>query len=297
MKLRNIFLPVLFLAGLAACEDPVPSDYIPRYSVEAYLLVGQPIENIRLYRTQNVADTFAASAAFIKDADVRILTGGDTLRLSYRDTENGGEYYLPAAATGDTLYRVQPATTYHLRIGVGASDLITGVTVTPTLISFIKDIPDTLQYPKDTINLTTDEKLRVSWTPVPGTDEYILRVAALDTLEYGQYLTPPTEEKNRRIYRFWEENSPKYDDVTRWAFLPATNIPGSWNAFKWFGLQEVTVFAPDPNFLQWFKQVKFGGGSPTYNELLGSVKGDNAIGVFASASLVSDTTFVLKNQP
>lgn len=294
MKTFKILFSIVLLAGLAACEDPVPNDYIPRYSVEAFLLVGQPVENIRLFRTQNVADTFASSTAFIKDADVRILAGDDTLRLDYRATENGGEYYLPV---GDTLYRVQPNTTYRLQIRVGASDLITGVTVTPARISYIKHVPDTLQYPKDTVNLTTDAKLRVSWTPAPGITEYILRVQALDTLGYGEYLTPPTAEKNRRIYRFWEENAPKYEDVNRWGFVPATDIPGSWNAFKWFGLQDVTIFAPDPNFLKWFKQVKFGGSSPSYNRLLGSVEGSDAIGVFASASIAADTVFVLKNQP
>lgn len=296
MKIRTIFLLLFLLAGLAACEDPVPNDYLPRYSVEAFLLVGRPIEGIKLYRTQNIADTFSSATAFIKDADVRILVGdgGDTLRLVYRDTENGGEYYLPVGASP---YQVQPTTTYRLQIRVGTSDLITGVTVTPDRISYIKQVPDTLQYPKDTVNLTVDAKLRVSWTPVAGTTEYILRVQSLDTLGYGEYLTPPTEEKNRRIYRFWEENSPKYNDVTRWAFVPATDIPGSWNAFKWFGVQDVSVFAPDANFLKWFKQVKFGGASPSYNRLLGSVEGSDAIGVFASASIVSDTVFVLKNQP
>jgi hypothetical protein len=294
MKLRNILLFVVLLVGLSACEDPVPSDYIPRYSVEAFLLVGRPIEGIKLYRTQNIADSFALSRAFIKDADVRILAGDDTLRLQYRDTENGSEYYLPVDGTP---YEVQPSTTYRLQIRAGASDLITGITVTPARISYIREVPDTLQYPRDTINLTTDARLRVSWTPVAGITEYILRIQALDTLGYGKYLTPPTEEQNRRIYRFWEENAPKYNDVTRWAFVPATDIPGSWNAFKWFGLQDVTIFAPDPNFLKWFKQVKFGGASPSYNRLLGSVEGSDAIGVFASASVVSDTVFVLKNQP
>ncbi len=295
MKIIHLLLVgTLLAAGLSACEDSVPSDYLPQNGVEAILIVGEPIQEIKLVSSQDVRDTFSLSAAFIRDADVKILTGGDTLQLQYRETGKGPEYWYPGS---DTLYKVQPNTTYDLRIRLADGGLITATTRTPGQISYIRVIPDTLQYPKDTTNLTVDESLRLSWTPIPGITEYILRVSALDTLEYGKYLTPPTAEKNRRIERFWEKDAPKYNDITRWAYIPATNIPGSWNAFKWFGVQEVSIFAPDPNFAEWFKQIRFGGASPTYNRLLGSVQGELAVGVFASASIVSDTTFVIKNQP
>lgn len=294
MKTVKIIFALALLAVMSACEDPVPNDYVQQYGIEALLIVGTPIEGVKIMRTQDVRDTFSTASAFVKDADVKIIAGSDTLQLVYRPTDAGGEYWYPGR---DTVYMVQPHTTYKLRIRFANGGTVTGTTTTPAQIEYIRRVPDTLYYPKDTVNLTTDEKLRLSWTPVPGINEYILRAASLDTLGYGKYLTPPTEEKNRRIERFWEENAPKYDDVTRWGFLPATNVPGSWNAFKWFGMYEIAVFAPDPNFMEWFKQVRFGGSSPTYNRLLGSVEGAQAVGVFASASITKDTTFVVKNQP
>lgn len=295
MKTLYLALAAFALASvLSACEDPIPNDYVAQTGVEAFLIVGQPIQEVKLIRSQSVADTFSIDAAFIKDADVKIMSGSDTMQLVYRQTERGPEYWYPGK---DTLYKVQPNTTYELRVRLASGQTINGRTTSPGQIAFLRVIPDMLQYPKDTVNLTTDETLRLAWTPIPGLSEYVLRVTALDTLEYGKYMTPPTVEKNRRIERFWEENAPKYDDVTRWAYIPATNIPGSWNAFKWFGVQEIAVFAPDPNFAEWFKQIRFGGSSPTYNRLLGSVNGDYAVGVFASASIVADTTFVVKNQP
>lgn len=290
---QQIFLAFALILGVTACEDAVPSTYIPQYAVEAFLFVGQPIEHVKLLRTQAVADTFSVSGSVIADADVKIIANSDTLQLDYRTTEKGGEYYYPSK---DTLYKVQPNTVYQLRIRTGTAT-ITGRTVSPDQVVLLQSVKDTLQYPKDTTNFSLSEKLRLRWTPVSGIPEYLLRVRALDTLGYGQYLTPPTEEKNRRIYRFWEKDAPKYDDITRWGFVPATDIPGSWSGFKWFGLQEITVFAADHNFVKWFKLVQFGGGSPTYNNLLGSINGDEAVGVFASASMVSDTTFLLKNQP
>lgn len=290
---QKLLLFLVLSVGVVACEDAVPSTYIPRYAVEAFLFVGQPIEHIKLLRTQAVADTFSVAGSVIADADVQIIADGSILQLQYRATKDGGEYYYPGT---DTVYKVQPNTVYQLRIRTGGVT-ITGRTISPGHIALIEGVKDTLQYPKDTTNLSLSEKLRLRWTPVPGISEYLLRVSTLDTLGYGKYLTPPTEEKNRRIYRFWEKNAPKYDDVTRWGFIPATDIPGSWAAFKWFGRQEVTIFAADQNFVKWFKMVRFGGGSPTYNNLLGSISGDDAIGVFGSASMVSDTTFLLKNQP
>lgn len=287
-----ILLVCVMALGLSSCEDAVPSTYIPRYAVEAFLIVGEPIDHIKLFRTQAVEGEFSTSASIIADADVRIMTETDTMQLQFKPTAAGGEYFYPGK---DTVYKVQPNTVYWLRIRTGSST-ITARTITPGLVAFTRTVDDTLYYPKDTIRLSVAEKMRLGWTPVPGIEEYLLRIRALDTLGYGKYLTPPTEEKNRRVYRFWEKDAPDYNDVTRWGFIPATDIPGSWAAFKWFGLQEVTVFAADNNLVNWFKLTKF-GSSPTYNSLLGSVQGDDAIGVFASASTASDTTFVIKNQP
>jgi hypothetical protein len=67
-----------------------------------------------------------------------------------------------------------------------------------------------------------------------------------------------------------------------------------WPAFKWFGPQEVTIYAPEGSFVKWFKLTHFGGNGQ-YDPLLGNVSG--GLGVFTSASLASQKVLLLKNQP
>lgn len=286
-----LFIRLLPLLLLAACEDPAPTDYIPQNIVTAYLIVGEPIQDIMLSRSQAVADSFKYVNSVIRDADIRIIEEGQIHQLQYRnDNNNVGEYYLP-----DTTMLVKPGTRYQLEIALKDGGRITGETVTPIQVSWVKPPRQVLQYPADTANLPSPDSLSFEWTPVPKTREYIVSVSCVDSLDYGRYLTPATEEKNRRTSSVINQNARRrYNETTRWAFVQTTKLPLVWFAFKWYGSHEVTLYAPDPNMVEWFKQTRFGPNE--FNALLSTVKGDG-IGVFGSASVVRQQQFVLKNQP
>ena len=280
-------LPLL----VAACEDPAPTDYIPQNVVTAYLIVDQPIRGIVVARSQAVADSFKYSNSVIRDADVRIIEGANTYRLQYRtDCNNIGEYYLP-----DTTILVQPEKSYRMEIALSDGGRITGQTVTPARVAWVKPPRALLQYPADTANLPSPDSLSFEWTAVPKTREYIISVSCVDSLEYGRYLTPATEEKNRRTSSVINQNARRrYNETTRWAFVQTSKLPLVWFAYKWYGLHDLTVYAPDPNMVEWFKQTRFGPNE--FNALLSTVEGDG-IGVFGSASVVGQRQFLLKNQP
>ncbi len=280
-------LPLL----VAACEDPAPTDYIPQNVVTAYLIVDQPIRGIVVARSQAVADSFKYSNSVIRDADVRIIEGANTYRLQYRtDGNNIGEYYLP-----DTTILVQPERSYRMEIALSDGGRITGQTVTPARVAWVKPPRALLQYPADTANLPSPDSLSFEWTAVPKTREYIISVSCVDSLEYGRYLTPATEEKNRRTSSVINQNARRrYNETTRWAFVQTSKLPLVWFAYKWYGLHDLTVYAPDPNMVEWFKQTRFGPNE--FNALLSTVEGDG-IGVFGSASVVGQRQFLLKNQP
>ncbi|MCE5304372.1 hypothetical protein LLG34_01535 [bacterium] len=82
-----------------------------------------------------------------------------------------------------------------------------------------------------------------------------------------------------------------YRDLSYWVIVPSSKVPVVWTVFKWYGLHEVSVYAPDFNFLRWMVQTMTG----EINPLLSSVKG--AFGYFGSASVIRDTSVILKNQP
>ncbi|MGQ9819394.1 MAG: DUF4249 family protein [Candidatus Kapaibacteriales bacterium] len=278
-KLRYIFVFSFLL--LFGCEDPVPTDYIPQYYVEAFLIVDQPIDLIRIQRTQPINDTFKLSNALVKDAVVKILVDEKELLLNYRDTGNidfRGYYYF------DTSYKVEPNKIYKLEVITADGKKITGVTQTPERFQWTKLPPDTLIFPTDTINFKDKQPVKIKWTPVTNMFYYFVVSHCLDTLEYGKYLNPPLELKNRRIYR----PNPNIDaDVTNWDAIPNTEYQIFWLLFKWYGKHKIYVYAPDFNYLRWVLQ-HFRGSQ--INPLLSSV--DGAIGVFGSASRISSNIFL-----
>lgn len=281
---------ILAFAPLAGCEDSAPTAYIPEHVLEAFLIVGEPIQGIRVTRSQSVSDTFRYRNSAVPDADVKLIAGDRTLQLQYRANDGVGEYFHP-----DTTVRIEPETSYRIHVTLADGGTLSGQTRTPVQISWIAEPKTPLQYPTDTLTPPKPpDSLALSWTRAPSITEYIIAVRCLDTLEYGRYLDPPTAERNRRIERFWNQNAPFYDDVSRIAFLQETSVPVSWFAFKWFGRQEVSVYASDAAFVNWYKMTHF-QNPPTYQPLLGNVEG--GLGVVASASAVRKEIFVLKNQP
>ncbi len=291
LNFKNI-VAVLFsfaVALLTSCEDKPPSEYIPQYYVEAYLIVDEPIDGIKLLLTQPVQDSFKLEKALVKDATVRIIGDSQEFTLVFRDTGNidNRAYYFP-----DTSYKIKPNTQYKLEITTRDGVFITGETTTPMRFDWVEPPPEFIYYPKDTINFKDSEPSVIRWTSVPNVLYYIIMVKCLDTLEYGKYLPASNDEKNRRIYNPFGERDRDYNDLTNWDAVPNTMYPLYWLIFKWFGKQQVTVYVTDFNMLRWILQ--FFRGSQI-NPLLTSVT--NAIGVFGSASKISAETFVIKNQP
>lgn len=285
MKQALLFIMLLLIS--MSCEDDIPNDYQPEVFVEGYLLVGNPIENIIVQRSQSVADSFEYKKSLISNAQVTVrdMSNDRLYRLDFRDDEKQGYYY-----TGN--YLVLPETKYRLEVEIDGK-LITGETTTPPVFNWIEDFRDYIQYPTDTINLPSPDSLRFSWEKVPNHIWYLVRVTCLDTLEYGKYLTPPSDEMNRRIWRPFGRGTRYYDEVVNWAGPTPTNKSNIvWFSVKWFGKQEIAILAPDYNLLRWFIQIQ---RSTEYSPLLGSLEG--GMGMFGSASLIRDTTFILKNQP
>lgn len=296
-KIQSIIAMMLCGIFMAACEDTPPNDYTPENVVEAVLIVGQPIEGIKVYVSQPVIDTFRYENSIVKNADVKIIGDGKMLQLSYRDAKPGGEYFY-----SDTMYKVQPNTQYSIEVNVGGKKF-TGETKTPAQIAWVRQMRDTVYFPKDTIKLESPDSLRIEWTATPGVEEaYLASALCLDTLEYGKYLTPPTSEKNRRITATNNEADPRYNETARYGYVVGTKAPFFWYAYKWYGLHEYSMYAPDINYLNWMKLTRVFGSNPQYDPNQGSIYVETgsgrrkAFGVFGSASVVRQRVFLMKNQ-
>ena len=277
------------VATLGGCEDAPPIDYVPQYVVQSYLIVDQPIQGISLTRSQPLTDTFRIERGLVTDADVSIVADGRTYPLQYRSEGGSGGYYYP-----DTAELVKPNTLYKLEIRTKDGGTITAQTLTPGRVEWKRAPLDTITIPSknDPSYLNPPDSLDLSWNAVPGVNEYLISVTALDTFDYGKYLTPPTTELNRRVNPDFDEfeTGPRYTEKTRWGFVTSTTSPIVWAVFKWFGPQDVILYAADDAFVRWFKMTQWTGNAQ-YDPLLGNVHG-NGIGVFGSASVARKRIFM-----
>jgi hypothetical protein len=121
-------------------------------------------------------------------------------------------------------------------------------------------------------------------------------VTVLDTLGYGMYLDPPTDEINERTNNlpFEDPDDPPFYTKIRWGFIQANQAPTVWAAFRWYGRNEVSILAADKALLDWFKATQWGGRTVEYRAQYSNVRG--GLGVFGSASIVSQEVLVLKRK-
>jgi Domain of unknown function (DUF4249) len=272
--------------GVGGCEDSGPTDFVQQYVVEGYMIVDRPIADVVVSRSQPVTDTFKIRNGIVDDAAVRIRDGERTYELQYRRSESGlGSYYYP-----DTTVLIQPNTVYTLEVVTKDGGTITAQTRTPGRVEWVKPPKDTVSIPakSDQAYLNPPDSLDLGWTSV--TPEYLISVRPIDTLDYGRYLNPPTEQRNRRINPDIDKFDLHDTDMSRWGFLGSAATPIVWAAFKWFGPQIVDVYAADEYMIRWFKMTQW-SGNPQYNPLNGNVRG-NGIGVFGSASVITKRVFV-----
>ncbi len=280
----------LIVIFLTSCEDSAIQDYKPEAIVEAYLIVDKPISEIRILNSQPLFQKYDENNYLIKNANIVIYSDSDnqSFPLQYNYKEQNG-YYYP-----DTTYLVKPNNKYSIEIKLENGQVITGNTVTPGRIEMITDMPKILQFPFDTLNQKSTDS--IAWNPVPNINYYTINIMCLDTLNYGKYLSPATNELNRRTYvllnRGAEHSDRKTTEISFSTLMPSNSTPVVWNAFRWFGKHFVSIYAIDINMVQW---SMFSYYFPMHDNRLSSVKGGK--GCFGSASVVSDTVFILKNQP
>lgn len=278
-----VLILISFIIAFSGCEDSASTDYTSDVIIEGFLLVDQPIDNITVMMSQPINSNFNYSKSLIRDAKVRIIGDNQVFNLVIDPVGERG-YYNP-----DNNYLVKPHTEYKLEVEINGK-VVTGKTITPNRVSWVNRTPKIIQYPKDTLKLPST--YNISWTKVDTTFNYIIQIKCLDTLNYGKYLLPATNEMNRRAYNMnTKDHDGPFHEMSMKFMISNTETSVVWFGFIWFGLHEVTLYSPDENMAKWFlQQTQVNQYEPLLNSL------DNGKGCFGSASCVKDTTFVLKNQ-
>ncbi len=286
--MKNYISAIILISftAMIGCEDQPPTDYSPLPYVQGYLLVGEPIQDIVVSLSQPIDQPFDYEGSLVADADVSVEVGGQVIPLVYRELPGGGSYACP-----DSSVRVTAETTYRLVVHMPDGKVVHAETTTPQAIAWSIEPPARVQYPNVTTDLQTSDSLRMVWT-AGNSSEYLLRVLSLDTLGYGTYLIPRTGEYNARTNSRGGKRGTTYS-LTQWVFAPLNRMRLGWSSFTWFGRNEITVFAPDSWFLEWFKSVQFSRISAEYDQQESNIIG--GLGVFGSASILRSELFLQKN--
>ncbi len=133
---------VVSIAFISGCESNLPHEYIEKNYVEGFLIIDQKIEGIKILQSQPLDKQYNVENAWIKDADVKIISGGKEMELLYREQEPRG-YFLP-----DTGVKVLPDTKYRLEILLKDKTLITAETNTPaSRFEWVRPPVEYMQFP------------------------------------------------------------------------------------------------------------------------------------------------------
>lgn len=290
--LSTFFCTVLLALVCTGCEDPVPTDYTEEVMIEGLLIVGEPLDNVRILRSLPVTDTFSFERASIPDAVMSVRADGVEVPMEFVPDARGGTYRAK-----DTTYRVRSNVEYSVIVRARGAEL-SGVTRTPLPFAYTVPPRPWLRYPRaDSLLVSVADSLLISWTAVQGTEQYIISLTCLDTLGYGRYLNPPTADTNARTVRpnpdfFDQSGTLLANERTTIGSTRFTTTQTVWGVFRWYGRYEIRIYAPDPAFQDWMSLVGSGRRS-SYDYRRSNVRG--GLGVWGSASVIKYQTFLLKN--
>ena len=282
-------LMLLAVVMVTACEDPIPDDYIEEIVIEGFVIAEQPLSKIKVYASQPLSDTFRIEDAMISDAQVSVLENGLPIPMMFTMDSLGGFYEAV-----DTAFRVKYDTRYDLTVDTRGFH-ITATAETKSKFDWVNPPDEVLYYPGKENETVIFDSLNISWTGQVGISRYIIAMECLDTLGYGEYLTPPTPDSNRRLRdNDFDNGTLVANERTIHGLSFVSNTPVVWRAFKWFGAHELNIYTGDQAFEKWFSQVGFGRRS-SYDYRLSNIKG--GLGIWAGAAKISAPLFLVKDNP
>lgn len=289
----QVLLAVVLLTG---CDTMGTAELRREVVVEAYLVAGEPIGDVRLTRTVSLEEAYDPAVLGITDADVRI-------ELLSNDGPVEEEIRLAAVRDEPGVYRanpapiVEPLRTYRLAVHVPETgERLSSVTVVPDTIR-------TLHVNRDTVVYRSNDPLvfTVAAPDYPGRQNvFILTTVALEPLVDN--LTPFARNS-------FEDGDASLSSLSR-SVSPLLNeenfdvAPGGgrrvqypWLALNFIGRNRATLQSLDDNLYDFVRSqsVQQGGSTLPPGEIpnvLENVEGGR--GIFGSYARTSVEVVVLR---
>lgn len=296
MTLFRRILVLVLLAG-SACDTFDPAEYVEEYVVEAYLIAGDPLPQVRLSRTGPVNEPYDFERLAVQDAEVHLYAlaedGTPATTYTYRKAGLSPGIYRPIRHAV-----VQSGRTYALEVVIPQTgERITAQTTVPAAISLGTVNADTVVY-----RGSEQFELRVRRSPEAGRQTYFR--FSTETLD------PRVEQMTPFARDLYERGDATINDLRR-STSPILNesnyevesdtvivVRYPWFGVFFYGFSRVTAHALDDNLYDFVRSqsVQQGGSTLSPGEIpnvLEHVEGGT--GIFGSLSQATFDVFVARN--
>lgn len=270
-----------------ASEEPI-------YVVEAYLIAGEPLPQLRLSRTAEIGGTYDFESVAVQGAVVHIDLLDDSSavaeRFIYREATPG--VYRPVE-NGLVL----PLQRYALDVRIGPVDRLEAVTRVPGAFDVVAVNADTVVYQAD-----EQFEVRVTESEYPGREQsfYLFTTISLDPKE--EDLTPIArslyEDQELTLEDLAIRGSPILNEANYERHPDGTiSIRYPWLAVLFYGPTKMVVNALDDNLYDFVRTatVQQGGSTLPPGEIP-NVRDhiEGGTGIFGSMARASATFFVAR---
>jgi len=288
-----LLLLAVLLTGLTACDPYRQDDYREQYVVQAYMVVDQPMPMIRLTTTSPINNTYDVNAVAVSGAQLEIrklnAQGAVIQTIPYRMKSAG--WYEPL----NLQTKVDPLSTYELRVRAGNAPEITAQTFTPDRIRVLN-----LNNSSITYQSTEQFEVIVSYSAYPGRQNYYLfTVETLDPdkAELTPFYADAIGEDERETVFKNQSNIVFEGNYGLDPSRTALTLKLPWLGFAFYGPNRVTTHVLDDAMYDFIrtKDVQLGGSTLSpgeINNVITNVK--NGIGIFGSYASASVDINILK---
>ncbi len=294
--MKNTFILILLalVFGITSCDINESDSFFEEYIVEAYLIAGETLPEVRLSTTVPFGTAYIFTDQAVTNANVRI----ERLDLN----ENVLEAFSYQMSGGPGIYResgqthmVQAASVYQLTVDIGG-DIIRAQTFVPDTFRIVETNADTILY-------QGGEQLEFTVTPsfYPGrqnvflfsTQAFDVRMDNLTPFQADIFDEEEDQLENLRINESPPVNEGNFEvnsDGTITIRLP-------WIAVNFYGRNLISANAIDQNMWDFVRSQEIQNGASTLSpgEIPNVVEYiEGGVGIFGSLARVSKEIFIIR---
>ncbi|MFU8813152.1 MAG: DUF4249 family protein [Balneolaceae bacterium] len=289
------YLPLLALALLLLACDTVEQDsFREQVVIEAYLIAGNPMPEVRVSRTLPAFEEYTFERAALRNAAVVITDTDAGMAIPFREEQPG--IYRPHG----NVPTIREGGRYAIQVQFNDRDeVVTAQTRIPLQFDILGTVPDEVVF-------QSSEQLEIGITataPFNGQNVYIFNTIAQNPII--QNLTPfyfdLVDRDNADIEDFFNNSSGLINEGNFTINEDGTitlRIP--WLGIAFFGVNDIVINSVDKNIndLLRSQDVQLGGSTLPPGEIPNVIYNvDGGIGIFGSLSADTVTTRFVRPRP